>query len=81
MKRSQINKAIKEGIKALNSISFSLPDFAFWSVDEWKKNKDAAGEIIQTGMGWDVTDFGSGDFEKSALRFSLSETVMYMINQ
>jgi len=33
---------------------------AFWSIDEWKKNKADADEIITNMLGWDdITDFGS----------------------
>ena len=62
MKRSEINTAINEGLKTLKKISFMLPDFSGWSVEHWKKMRPQALEIIKTGMGWDVTDFGSNDF-------------------
>jgi hypothetical protein len=42
---------------------FPLAPFAYWSFDEWKKNKKMCQEIFDTGLGWDVTDFGSGDFK------------------
>lgn len=64
MKRSQINQAIRDGIAALDSIGFNLPGFSIWDLETWKKMKKDAAEIIQTGMGWDVTDFGSGEFKK-----------------
>ena len=62
MKRSEINTAINEGLKTLQKISFMLPDFSGWSIEHWKTMRPQASEIIKTGMGWDVTDFGSNDF-------------------
>ena len=64
MKRSEINQAIKDGMAALSKISFKLPDFAIWDAGTWKKMKQEAAEIISTGMGWDVTDFGSEEFDR-----------------
>jgi D-lyxose ketol-isomerase len=50
----------------LKSNSFCLP-WANWSAAEWKENKDNAREIIQNMLGWDITDFGSGDFYNRGL--------------
>ena len=40
MKRSEINAAIKWSIELLDKNNFKLPRFAYWTMDEWEKNKD-----------------------------------------
>jgi D-lyxose ketol-isomerase len=62
MKRSQINAAIEAGRAVLAKISFALPGYSTWSPAKWKGLRGQVGEIVTTGMGWDVTDFGSDDF-------------------
>jgi D-lyxose ketol-isomerase len=64
MKRSEINRAIEEARAVLARIGFRLPDFSTWSLDKWRTMRSPAAEIFRTGMGWDVTDFGSNDFAK-----------------
>ena len=34
---------------------------------DWKANKDKVGYITERMLGWDITDFGSGDFLKRGL--------------
>lgn len=64
MKRSEINNAIQEAIALLDKNKFKLPRFAYWSMDDWLKHADDIDIIRQVGLGWDITDFGSGDFNK-----------------
>lgn len=63
MKRSEINNAIVSAKERLANYKISLPDFGYWNMDEWQKNKKCIGRISERMLGWDVTDFGSGDFE------------------
>lgn len=65
MKRSEINRILEWSKKLLNDNKFILPMIAYWKLDEWKKNKAILGRIKQTMLGWDITDFGSGDFENT----------------
>ena len=67
MKRSELNEIIREGEKFIASFGFKLPEFANWSPDDWKLNKHRAGEVIRARLGWDITDFGRGDFENLGL--------------
>src|SRR5687767_13386355 len=67
MKRSELNEIIREGEKFIASFGFKLPEFASWSADDWKRNKPRAGEVIRARLGWDITDFGRGDFESLGL--------------
>ena len=64
MKRSQINAAIRRMEKLAGEHSFLLPPFCSWPPEEWLKKGDAYNEIRETGLGWDITDYGKGDFEK-----------------
>ena len=64
MKRSEINGYLKWAEKLLEEYRFPLPRFAKWSMDDWKENKRDCEEIFKTLLGWDITDFGTGDFEK-----------------
>jgi len=34
---------------------------------EWRRNPEAAGYCLKHQMGWDITDFGSGDFPRRGL--------------
>lgn len=64
MKRSEINEAIQHSKSLLDQINFRLPAFGYWSMEEWKRNKESIGTIVQAMQGWDITDFGSEDFLK-----------------
>ena len=37
MKRSEINRLMKEAVEFINEMNFKLPPFAFWSAEEWAK--------------------------------------------
>ncbi len=63
MKRSQINNAITLAKQRLNDYKITLPEFAYWTADEWKQQSDKLTRIRKRMLGWDVTDFGSDDFE------------------
>lgn len=67
MKRSQINARIAEAIAFAESQGFRLPPFAFWSPSEWRARGPEADEIRDCLLGWDLTDFGSGDFARIGL--------------
>jgi D-lyxose ketol-isomerase len=67
MKRSEINQIIVEAKAFLAEHRFHLPPWAYWSLSDWKKNKEAAAEVMTNMLGWDITDFGSGDFYRRGL--------------
>ena len=62
MKRSEINQIIRDAEKFLASRQFVLPEWANWSLADWQANKDRVEYITERMLGWDITDFGSGDF-------------------
>ncbi len=68
MKRSEINEYIREFRKALDGISFRLPPFCDLSAQDWKTLGHEYDEIRERMLGWDITDFGSGDFRKIGLQ-------------
>ena len=67
MKRSQINDAIRWAIRFCDEHRFRLPVWAYWKPARWAKVGREADEIRQRLLGWDVTDFGSGDFARQGL--------------
>lgn len=67
MKRSEINQIVEDSIDFFNSCPFHLPPFAYWNPSDWNENKDNIRGIIDNCLGWDVTDFGSGDFWSTGL--------------
>lgn len=67
MKRSEINQILRNAKVFMTQKQFMLPPWAYWSVDEWRKNRKEAQEVIDNMLGWDITDFGSGDFYSRGL--------------
>jgi len=67
MKRSEINSILAEADAFMRSFGFVLPPFAYWSPDEFVKRKVEAKAIINARCGWDITDYGLGDFENLGL--------------
>ena len=67
MKRSELNKVMKHTVAFLKKQKYHLPPFAFWSPEEWADKGHEADEIRECMLGWDITDFGSGDFERVGL--------------
>lgn len=67
MKRSEINGLIREAEDFFAGHRFALPPFARWTPDEWRSMGPEADEIRARRLGWDLTDFGSGDFASVGL--------------
>ena len=67
MKRSEINQAIRDMLDFCDELKFKLPPFAFFSTEEWTTRGAEYDEIRSAGLGWDVTDFGKGDFATCGL--------------
>jgi ABC-type sugar transport system, auxiliary component len=58
---------MREAVELLNRMDIKLPPFAFWGREDWKSKGNEYGEIRDNMLGWDITDFGSGDFKKVGL--------------
>ncbi|MGI6315133.1 MAG: D-lyxose/D-mannose family sugar isomerase [Christensenellales bacterium] len=67
MKRSEINAAMKSALKLFKEHKIMLPPFLLWTPEEWKTKGEEVREIKDNMLGWDITDFGLGDFEKNGL--------------
>ena len=63
MKRSEINNALKEMEEMINKVGFKLPPFCDFTPEDWQEKGHDYDEIRDNMLGWDITDFGSGDFE------------------
>jgi D-lyxose ketol-isomerase len=64
MKRSQINKAIDAAHAALRDHGVRLPAYGYWSPDDWRNAGSEMSRVTRNGLGWAVTDFGQGDFDR-----------------
>jgi D-lyxose ketol-isomerase len=68
MKRSEINREIRAAEEFFAMHNFKLPKFAAWSMSDWAmQDKDEIAEIFDCNLGWDITDFGRGDFRNYGL--------------
>ncbi len=64
MKRSEINRVIKDMEILINEYRFALPPFANWTPAEWDDIGHEYDEIRDNKLGWDITDYGLDDFSK-----------------
>jgi len=69
MKRSEINKALKEMEAFIKDYRFALPPFLHFTPEDWQSKGHEYDEIRDNMLGWDITDYGLGDFDKTG--FSL----------
>ncbi|HVN53973.1 MAG TPA: D-lyxose/D-mannose family sugar isomerase [Anaerolineaceae bacterium] len=67
MKRSQINAIMRDVDGFIRQHQFYLPPFAYWTVDDWRTRGEEAREIVERRLGWDITDFGRGEFRRTGL--------------
>jgi len=63
VKRSEINEIIRESDSFIRSFGYILPPFAYWSAEELKeRTANDARAIRDARLGWDITDYGQGNF-------------------
>ena len=62
MKRSQVNAAIRRMEAMIAACGFALPPFCGWTAEAWADKGHEYDEIRDNMLGWDVTDYGEGDF-------------------
>lgn len=67
MKRSEINKILLEADRFIRSFGYILPPFAYWSPAEMQARKHDLTALINARLGWDITDYGLGEFSKTGL--------------
>jgi D-lyxose ketol-isomerase len=66
MKRSRINAIMAEAEAMIARFGFVLPPFAWWTPDEFRA-KAPGTRVAEARMGWDITDYGQGDFDRLGL--------------
>ncbi len=67
MKRSEINDIMKRAVDFSDKMNFKLPPFVYWTPEDWKSKGHDYDEVRDNMLGWDITDFGSGDYSKVGL--------------
>jgi D-lyxose ketol-isomerase len=67
MKRSEINRIMQSADEFIRACKFYLPPFAYWTPEDWQTKGPEAAEIVENKLGWDITDFGRGDFSRYGL--------------
>lgn len=67
MKRSTINAILRAADAFIRECGFHLPPFAYWTPEEWRARGPECAEIATNRLGWDITDFGIGDFAHTGL--------------
>ena len=63
MKRSTINEAMRWAKDLLEKNNIRLPEIAYWSVDDWRRNRERLGTIRKVMLGWDIGDYDLGTFD------------------
>ena len=69
MKRSEINKAIRELEAMCKKYNCYLPPFCDFTPEQWQTKGHEYDEVRECMLGWDITDYGLGKFDE--LGFSL----------
>ena len=64
MKRSEINKALHAMEEMCLKEHCYLPPFCRFTPEEWKNVSHEFDEVRDCMLGWDITDYGLGDFDK-----------------
>jgi D-lyxose ketol-isomerase len=67
MKRSEVNHIISASLTFMRDMKFHLPPFGTWTPTDWQSKGEEVREIVTAQLGWDITDFGSGDFQRRGL--------------
>ena len=64
MKRSQINRALREMEAMCAKYHCYLPPFCHFTPEEWADKGHEYDEIRDCMLGWDITDFGQENFDE-----------------
>lgn len=81
MKRSEINRSIRWAETLCEQHHITLPDFARYAPDKQEMKNPARKNLVDTMLGWDITDFGSGDFQScGAVLFTVRNGSIYDAN-
>ena len=64
MKRSEINRALRELEEMCRKEHCYLPPFCHFTPKEWQEKGHEYDEVRDCMLGFDITDYGLGDFDK-----------------
>ena len=64
MKRSEINAALREMEQMLREYRIVLPPFCGFTPEQWQRLGHEYDELRDCMLGWDITDYGLGDFDR-----------------
>ena len=64
MKRSEINRALKEMEAMCAAYRCYLPPFCHFTPAQWQEMGHEYDEVRACMLGWDITDYGLGDFDR-----------------
>ena len=64
MKRSEINAALREMEQMVREYRCFLPDFCHFTPADWQSKGHEYDEVRDNLLGWDITDYGLGKFDK-----------------
>ena len=64
MKRSEINRALKELEAMCRKEHCYLPPFCHFTPEQWQHLGHEYDEVRDCMLGWDITDYGMGDFDR-----------------
>jgi len=67
MRRSEINSLIQDSIDLIDKMNYKVPEWVRWTTADWKGKGEQSAEIVDNYLGWDLTDFGSGNFNECGL--------------
>ena len=67
MKRSEVNRILRDGDAFMREHGQVLPPFAYWTPDEMRARRGEIAGIVERRLGWDITDYGRGDFARRGL--------------
>src|SRR5262249_38377132 len=67
MNRSGVKEIPSRGSAFIRQFGYIMPPFADWSPAQMRRAPSEAPDIVARRLGWDVTDFGQGDFAGTGL--------------
>ena len=79
MKRLGINSIAQKADDYIHRRGFFLPPFAYGMPEVWEKKGPEVSEKVDNKLGWDITDFGKGNFivfETREMKYSMMELAL-----
>lgn len=67
MRRSEINKIMQDALDFMKGMKYNAPPFVYWTPKDWENKSSEYDEVRDCMLGWDITDFGSGDYHNCGL--------------